>query len=372
MAESVFTKKLLSWYHKKARDLPWRRTHDPYRIWLSEVMLQQTQVDTVISYYERWLKKYPTLEKVAQASEDEILKLWEGLGYYARARNFHKACQKVAESHLGKVPSDPNVFSTLKGVGPYTLAAVQSIAFQNPFPAMDGNIKRIVSRLFRIDEPSSKALSHIGAFLQKNISQKNPGDFNQALMDIGAMICHPKNPKCFECPLSLDCEALQFKQTHVYPIPEEKNPRPHYRAAVGVVWKGNKLLISKRKSEGLLGGLWEFPGGKMKPGESAKDCVEREVKEEVGVDVEAIKSVGAIEHVYTHFSIEMEGFLCRYLKGKPQTLECADWKWISFPELKKFAFPTANRKLFPLLPQANPFQKNADKKLKKGNLSEEA
>ncbi len=367
MAETAFTKKLLNWYGKKARKLPWRKTHDPYRIWLSEVMLQQTQVDTVIPYYERWLKKYPILEKVAQASEDDILKLWEGLGYYARARNFHNACQEVLEHHHGKVPSDPHIFSTLKGVGPYTLAAVQSIAFQKPLPSIDGNIKRIVSRLLRLDEPPSKALSHIGCFLQKNISQKNPGDFNQALMDIGATICLPKNPKCPECPLSLACEAFQFKQTHIYPMAEEKAPRPHYRAAVGVVWKGGKLLISKRKSEGFLGGLWEFPGGKIKMGESAKLCAEREVKEEVGVDVEAVKSVGVIEHAYTHFSIEMEGFLCRYLKGKPQTLDCAAWKWVSFPELKKFAFPTANRKLFALLPTKNPFQKNADRKLKKEN-----
>ncbi|MBI3019428.1 MAG: A/G-specific adenine glycosylase [Deltaproteobacteria bacterium] len=353
---TTLTRKLLQWYRKRARKLPWRETNDPYRIWLSEVMLQQTQVDTVIPYYERWLKKYPTLQKVAQASEDEILKLWEGLGYYARARNFRKACQEVVERYQGKVPLDPQVFSTLKGVGPYTLAAVQSIAFQKSLPAMDGNIKRIVSRLLRLDEPPSKVLSPIGAFLQKNISPKQPGDFNQALMDIGATICLPKNPKCLLCPLSLDCEAFQFKQAHFYPIAEEKNPRPHYRAAVGVVWKGDKLLISKRKSEGFLGGLWEFPGGKMKMGESAKLCVEREVKEEVGVEVEAVKSVGVIEHAYTHFSIEMEGFLCRYLKGKPQTLDCADWKWISFSELKKFAFPTANRKLFPLLPKTNPFE----------------
>ncbi|MBI2645915.1 MAG: A/G-specific adenine glycosylase [Deltaproteobacteria bacterium] len=355
MAGTAFTKKLLNWYRKKARKLPWRESQDPYRIWLSEVMLQQTQVDTVIPYYERWLKKYPTLEKVAQASEDEILKLWEGLGYYARARNFHKACQEVVQRYKGKVPSNSDQFSALKGVGPYTLAAVQSIVFQKPLAAIDGNIKRIVSRLLRIDEPPSKALEHIGSFLKKNMSLKNPGDFNQALMDIGATICLPKNPKCLLCPISSDCEAFQFKQAHFYPISEEKNPRPHYRAAVGVVWRGDKLLISKRKSEGFLGGLWEFPGGKIKQGESAKLCVEREVKEEVGVEVEAIHSVGVVKHDYTHFSIEMEGFLCRYLKGSPQTLDCADWKWISFPELKKFAFPTANRKLFPLLPKTNPF-----------------
>ncbi len=360
----------MNWYRKKARKMPWRGEKDPYRIWLSEVMLQQTQIDTVVPYYKRWLQKYPTLKDVAQASEDDILKLWEGLGYYARARNFHKACQQVVQDYDGKIPTDPQAFSTLKGVGPYTLAAVQSIAFGYGLPAIDGNVKRVISRVKRIDEPPSKALSEIESFLKANIHNAYPGDFNQAMMDIGATICNPNKPRCEVCPLSSECEAFQKNQVSLYPIKEEKALRPHYRAAVGIVWNKDKLLISKRKSEGLLGGLWEFPGGKMKHGETAKECVEREVEEEVGVQVDAAHSVGVIKHAYTHFSIEMEGFLCRYLKGTPQTRDCADWKWVEFKDLKKFAFPMANRKLFPLLPKTNPFrsfQKNADRKLKTKN-----
>src|SRR3989344_5449105 len=155
---TTFTRKLLSWYRKKARKLPWRETHDPYRIWLSEVMLQQTQVDTVIPYYERWLKRFPSITAVAKASEDQILKSWEGLGYYARARNFHQACQHIAARHQGRLPQDAAVFSKMKGVGPYTLAAVFSIAFQEPIPAIDGNVKRVVCRLKRIPKRASESL----------------------------------------------------------------------------------------------------------------------------------------------------------------------------------------------------------------------
>lgn len=350
-----FSKDLLSWFKKYAREMPWRGEKNPYKIWLSEIMLQQTQVDTVRPYYERWLKKFPTVASVARAKEDEVLKLWEGLGYYARCRNFQKACQQVVKDFNGKVPSRLEDLKTLKGIGPYTLAAVGSIAFGHVVACIDGNIKRVIARVLALDVPPSQGLLQIETFLNKNISKKYPGTFNEALMDLGATICVPKNPKCLICPVQKHCKAFETKTVDVYPKPEKKLERPHYQIAVGVVWKGNKILVSKRKSKGLLGGLWEFPGGKIQKGETSAACAAREVKEEVGVDVEVGSSIGKIKHQFTHFSIEMEAFVCKYMKGRPRAIECEAWKWIQLQEISNFAFPKANHKLFPKLPKTNPF-----------------
>jgi len=335
--------------------MPWRGETDPYKIWLSEVMLQQTQVETVIPYYKRWLKKYPTIQHVARSKVDSVLKSWEGLGYYSRARNFKKACVEIVSLHGGKVPKDKETFSKLKGVGPYTLAAVHSIAFHKPIPTIDGNVKRVVSRLQRISTPIVKAQGQIETYLNGLMCRRSPGDFNQAMMDLGATICKPKNQLCLICPVSKYCDAFKHKDVDKYPVLVKKPHRPHYKIAVGIIWKGDKILVSKRKAKGLLGGLWEFPGGKIEKGEKPEHCVKREVKEEIGIDVEPIESVGVVKHAFTHFTIEMEGFLCKYKKGKARRIACDDVKWIRFNEMRKYAFPKSNHKLFPLLPSENPF-----------------
>ncbi|MEK7790509.1 MAG: A/G-specific adenine glycosylase [Deltaproteobacteria bacterium] len=350
-----FSQKLLSWYHSRKRPMPWRGERDPYKIWLSEVMLQQTQVETVVPYYEKWLKKFPTPQHVAQASEDEVLKMWEGLGYYARGRNFYEACRDVVRTYGGKVPDDSDSFAKLKGVGPYTVAAVQSIAFGRPLPAIDGNVKRVVSRLLTLKKPPSQSLSEIELFLKENISKEEPGNFNQAMMDLGATLCRSERPACSTCPVSSFCEAFKKDEVGTFPIPERRPSRPHYRIAIGIVWRGDKILVTRRPSKGLLGGLWEFPGGKIEKGESAKECVVREIQEEVGLDVKAGNSVGVIRHAYTHFSIEMEGIPCQYVSGRPKALGCDAWRWIFWEEISSLAFPKANHKLFPLLQKTNPF-----------------
>ncbi len=240
-------------------------------------------------------------------------------------------------------------------MGPYITAAVQSIAFGHVIPAVDGNIKRIVSRLKRLKKVPSQSMSEIETFLKSEISRKRPGDFNQALMDLGATICRPKDPLCLLCPVSSFCEAYQEGDVRRFPILEAQKKRPHFEIAIGVVWKGNEVLIGQRKNEGLLGGLWEFPGGKIKPGETSEDCVRREIKEEVNVTVDHVLPVGKIKHAYTHFSIQVEGFVCRYKKGIAKPIECEQVKWISFGDISKFAFPKANHKLFPLLPETNPW-----------------
>jgi A/G-specific adenine glycosylase len=342
-----FSQKLLKWYHSRERPMPWRGETDPYRIWLSEVMLQQTQVVTVIPYYLRWLKNFPTLKNVAESKEDDVLKAWEGLGYYARVRNFRKACIQVVNDHSGKIPKDTESFATLKGVGPYTLAAVQSIAFNKPMPVIDGNVKRVVARLLCLTKPPSQSLDKIEKYLNQVISKKYPGDFNQAIMDLGATVCTAQKPKCQICPVQKECKAFLRNKAYLFPKLEKKIERPHYKIAVGIIWKGNQLLISKRLPTGMLAGLWEFPGGKIEPQETPKACVKREIHEELGVHVRVGKSLGKVKHGYTHFTIEMEGFHCVYISGRPRKLECADFKWIKIADIKKYTFPKANHKLFP-------------------------
>lgn len=340
----MFCRKLLNWYDKEKRSMPWRGETDPYKIWLSEVMLQQTQVKTVIPYYLRWLEKFPTIQHVANATQDEILKSWEGLGYYSRARNFHEACKQVVSEFNGTVPTDKEQFLKLKGVGSYTSAAVLSIAYHKVFPVIDGNVKRVMARYKAINVPPSKSLPEIERALNMFISKKRPGDFNQAMMDLGATIC-TQIPKCHLCPIKNNCVSFQKNKVHLYPMSEEKRPRPNFQIAVGIICNKDKVLIGKRKSKGLLGGLWEFPGGKIQKGETSQDCVKREVKEEVNVDIEILKSIGKIKHAYTHFSIDMEGFVCRYLKGKPKALGCEEVRWVRWKDLSQYPFPKANHKL---------------------------
>ncbi len=359
--KTEFSKKILSWFRVNQRSMPWRNVSDPYRIWLSEVMLQQTQVNTVVSYYKRWLEEFPTLESVAKADLDQILKVWEGLGYYSRARNFHAACQEVLIHHEGRVPSDPEVFYQLKGVGPYTCAAVQSIVFNHPLAAIDGNVKRVVSRLRCIPVPPSKAIKDIEIFLDSHISKPSPGDFNQAMMELGATVCAIRNPKCTQCPVSKYCEAFQSDSVQEYPKPESRKSRPKIEVAAGLIWKGNKVLIAKRLNRGMLGGMWEFPGGKVELGETLKTCVRREIKEELDIDVTVGNLECTVSHAYTHFSVDVSCFSCQYKSGTPKPLASQDLKWVRIRDLKLYAFPKSNHKMFPHLPKKNPFVMTSQK-----------
>ena len=345
---------MLDWYFSRKRDMPWRGETDVYKIWLSEVMLQQTQVETAKPYYHRWLTAFPDTKSVANASEEEVLKLWEGLGYYARARNFKSACEWIEHKNNGKIPIDSNDFRQLKGVGDYIHAAVRSIAFNEVLPVIDGNVKRVVARILELDSAPSKALSVIKEFLMREISRESPGDFNQAIMDLGSTICKPKNPKCIECNVHDFCKAYMHNSVDNYPLPEKKKKIPHHKIAVGLIWKENKILISKRHSHVMLGGLWEFPGGKIKDAESAKECVRREIKEELNVNVSVGKKINTIKHAYTHFTIELTAYHCQYESGEPTTVDCADFKWIKTNQIDSLPFPKANHKIFNKIPENNP------------------
>ena len=342
----------MQWYRQHARDLPWRRTKDPYAIWLSEIMLQQTQVETVIDYYQRFLKRLPTVEKMARARQDTILKLWEGLGYYSRARNAHKAAKQIVSDYDGRYPQTVEELQTLAGIGRYTAGAIASIAFDRKEPVVDGNVIRVLCRVFRIPgQPRSDAVQkqlwkHASALVVTN----HPGDFNQALMELGATVCHRNTPNCDACPIQSPCKAYRYKEQAVLPERIKPKPRPRHIVVVGVIYRDGLILIDKRKPRGLLGGLWEFPGGKKEPGESLPQALKREVKEELDIQIRVGKKLTTVDHAYTHFEVQLHVYQCKYLSGTPVCRECTDFKWVRPVQLTRYAFPTANKKIFPAIP----------------------
>lgn len=344
-------RQLLSWYDDHARDLPWRRTDDPYAIWISEIMLQQTQVETVQPYYERFLKRFPEVGTLARARLDTVLKLWEGLGYYSRARNMHKAAKVVVQDYERQLPTTREGLMNLPGIGRYTAGAIASIAFGRPEPILDGNVIRILSRLFRYDEnpKSPEARERLWEWAARLVPKGRPGDFNQAMMELGATVCHRQNPSCLLCPIAAICQACQHGEQHLLPIRVKRKARPRHTIAVGIVYKRGRILIDRRKPEGLLGGLWEFPGGKQEPGESLEETVKREVKEELGVTVAVKRHLITIHHVYTHFEIDLHAYVCKHVRGTPVCHECTAVKWVWPRDLERYAFPGANRKIFQAL-----------------------
>ena len=341
----------MKWYQANQRDLPWRRSNVPYHVWVSEVMLQQTQVKTVLGYYRRFLTKFPDIQHLAAADLEAVLKAWEGLGYYARARNLHRAAQTVMQDHGGQIPNQWETFHKLPGVGDYIAAAVLSIAFNQPYAVIDGNVKRVLARLHKIHAPVNQAnfnkqYKNAAARL---LDSRQPGAFNQAMMELGALICRPRSPMCDACPLIRYCRAYRARQVAEFPKRQKLRATPQYHIAVGVVFKKERVLITRRKADGLLGGLWEFPGGKIKDGESAQAACIREIKEEVNLDVNIERHLAQVKHAYTHFRIVMEVFCCNYVSGRVYLRGPADFRWIRLNEYRRYPFPKANHKFIPLL-----------------------
>ena len=339
---------MLTWFEKNARDLPWRRTRDPYAIWVAEIMLQQTQSETVKPYYARFLRRFPTVERLAKARLDSVLKVWEGLGYYSRARNLHLAAGRIVRDFGGCVPQDVPDLLKLPGVGRYTAGAIASIAFNRDEPVVDGNVIRVLCRLFRIrhDPRSSAAQKRLWGLANELLPSGKARFFNQAMMELGATICLPRSPRCDDCPLGRMCAAKAHGEQEKLPVRANRKPLPRHKVVVGVIYKKGRILIDKRKPGGLLGGLWELPGGKVEKGESLKGALLREVREELGVRVRIVRPLVKVEHAYSHFAITLHAFECAYVSGKPRCIACADYKWVQPGQLKKYAFPAANKKIF--------------------------
>ncbi len=353
-----FQSSLLAWYAAHRRDLPWRKTRDPYAIWVSEVMLQQTQADVVTSYYLRFIRRFPTVNELAEAEPGEVMKMWEGLGYYGRARHLHNAAKEVANRFGGHVPCDATLFRSLPGVGAYTAGAVLSIACGLPVPAVDGNVMRVLSRVFHVTEnvQQVRTKKHLTDLAESLLPLEQPGDFNQALMELGALVCIPRNPLCQDCPLTVLCEAKKLGIQNALPVRSPRKPVPHYDVTAGVIWRDDTFLITLRPPRGLLGGLWEFPGGKCEPDEDLTHCIVREIQEELAIQVAVNSAIISVDHAYTHFKITLHAFHCRFLGGNIRPIACDDYRWITASELDAFAFPSADRKIIDHLKQNGGFQ----------------
>jgi A/G-specific adenine glycosylase len=345
---------LLHWYGRNKRSLPWRdrQPADPYAVWVSEIMLQQTRVEAVIPYYERWMKLFPTVRSLADASEHEVLNAWEGLGYYSRARNLHKAARIVAEQFGGEVPRELQELSKLPGIGRYTLGAIASIAFGMDVPALDGNIKRVYARVFDLSEPvdTPQGENLLWEIAEEQLPKQQAGDYNQALMDLGATICIPKNPRCLICPLMKICEARQNGTQNLRPVKSPKKPVPHHTHAAGVIMQDGSVLLARRPSEGLLGGMWEFPNGRVTgdPLEGLAEALKMGYNLRMRKSRRSTKNqeaLAVVEHGYTHFSVSTHVYRCELISMP----EGENLKWVLLTDLDDYPMGRIDRQIANLL-----------------------
>lgn len=340
--------RLLNWYRDNKRTPPWRDHPDPYAVWVSEIMLQQTRVETVVPYFEKWMMLFPNVRALAKASEQEVLNAWEGLGYYSRARNLHKASKIVSNEYDGELPRDLKALRKLPGIGRYTVGAIASIAFGMHEPALDGNIKRVYARLFDISEPvdSTSGEKILWKLAGDNLPEGQAGDFNQALMDLGAMICIPKKPCCTLCPLMKMCKAYGNGMQEHRPVMKPKKDVPHHILAAGVIIVKGKILLAQRPSEGLLGGMWEFPNGRIN-GDPAKGLA-KALKTGYRLNVRREEALGVVQHAYSHFKVTVHVFKCKVVaKSAGMNL-----KWVSREELKEYPMGKVDRQIVKMLNSA--------------------
>ena len=344
-----FVPTLLMWYQENARELPWRSAPSPYRTWVSEIMLQQTQVDTVIPYFHRWMARFPDIQALAEADEQEVLTYWEGLGYYSRARNLHRTARLIVEQSHGRLPENMKELQRLPGIGPYTAAAIASIAFDQDVAAVDGNIRRVLSRVFDVDLParSPEGERHLWALAAEHLPQGQAGTYNQALMDLGAAICTPKSPDCGNCPIQEYCKARRLGLQEQRPVKLPRKATPHHTVTAAVIRRDGRVLLAQRPKSGLLGGLWEFPGGtKEETDPDLQACLLREIREELGVSVRIGEPFGKYQHAYTHFKITLHAFLCE-LAGpeEPRNLESEALAWVALPALGEYPMGKVDRQI---------------------------
>jgi A/G-specific adenine glycosylase len=344
-----FQEDLISWFKAEQRDLPWRKDQDPYKVWVSEIMLQQTRVDTVIPYFNRFIEWFPTIEDLANANEDKVLKAWEGLGYYSRVRNLHSAVQEVNAKYEGKVPDTPKEISNLKGVGPYTAGAILSIAYGIPEPAVDGNVMRVLSRILSIWEDIAKPSTRkvFENAVRQVISHDEPSAFNQALMELGALICTPTSPSCLLCPVRDHCQGFHEGVESELPIKTKKNSQKSVELAAIIVKDENgKILIHKRPEKGLLANLWEFPNIEIhQPTVMERAQIADLFRESFDMNIKLEKSIGQIEHIFSHLVWNIRVYIGTISSDFTENNE---WKFISLNEMEEYAFPVSFHKMLKL------------------------
>jgi len=357
-----FASCLTAWYRTDHRDLPWRRTRDPYAIWLSEVMLQQTRVETVIDYYTRFIERYPTIADLAAADDQAVLKMWEGLGYYGRCRNLHKSAQTIVNEHNGVFPTRMEDVLALPGIGRSTAGAILTFGAGQRHPLLDGNVKRVLSRVFDVsdDSTATATVKRLWRDSEALLAQAEDAyTFNQAIMELGARVCTPRAPRCDDCPVRAGCDAQEAGTQHERPVKPARKKTPHYDIGVGVIWKNHKVLIQRRPPEKLLGGLWEFPGGKHEGDETLEETVAREIAEELSIEVRVTDLVTTVRHAYSHFRITLYAYHCQFRSGTPTPRAATDWRWVKVHDLEDYAFPKANKDVLKVLlkQNASPFDR---------------
>ena len=358
---------LLRFFEERSRSLPWRDDPSPYRILVSEVMSQQTRMETVVPYYRRWIRRFPDAAALAAAAEEEVLALWEGLGYYSRARNLHRTARELQARYGGRVPSDPAELESLPGVGPYTAGAVASMAFDVPAPAVDGNVRRVLSRLLDDPAPTPSLLRKWAAAL---VDPRRPGDFNQALMELGSLVCTPRSPRCGRCPVATFCGARAAGTQEERPAPRRSREVPSVVEAVAVLHRDRgdgeaRLLLRRRPSEGLLGGMWELPGVRVDAPQEAKTAAARLARElpggareaaPVGEEPPAGRALPAVDHAFSHLKITYRPFLFHEVTSTRDEAtpgeEGGSERWVDEAELRALPIPVAQRRILRLVEEA--------------------
>ncbi|MBN1268750.1 MAG: A/G-specific adenine glycosylase [Kiritimatiellae bacterium] len=359
--EDAFRRELPRWFECHRRPLPWRRLRTPYRVWIAEIMLQQTRVDQAAPYYVRFMRRFPTLRALAGASRRDVLKAWEGLGYYARARRLHDIARCLVKHGGGRFPRTHAGLLALPGIGPYTAAAIGSLAMDLDLAVVDGNVERVIARVLGLetDVRSAAGRRAVRACVERLLPPGRSAQFNEALMELGALCCLPRRPRCAACPLRKVCRARAQGDPERYPRRKRAKAVPHKIVSAGVVLnRKREVLLAQRLETSMLGGLWEFPGGTQEAGESIRQCLRRELMEELGIRVRVGRHLVTVPHAFSHFTMDLHAYWARIERGRPRARQCADFAWVRPGELGKYPMPRADlvirdRVLGVLAPQAS-------------------
>jgi A/G-specific adenine glycosylase len=341
-------RRLLAWYDRSGRDLPWRREPSPYRVWVAEIIFQQTRIEQGLPYYHRFLERFPDVAALAGAHPDALMKAWEGLGYYSRARNLQRAAQVIVGEHDGRFPERAADWQSLPGVGPYTARAIASITAGEPVAVVDGNVVRVLSRVFDIDRPAHTTPGRrlFQTLADALVAPRRPGDFNQAVMDLGATVCVPRNPLCEACPWAAPCRARARGNQAERPVKRPRVATPHYEEVALVIERDGALLLGRRPRAGLLGGLWELPCGRVEPGEDHAASLRRVAREILGAGVRVGGLVGSANHAYSHFRVTLSAYRCRLASGgEPRPVRHDALAWVAPSDLGAYALPRVHHKV---------------------------